>query len=100
MDYSSFRVFGCLAFASTLTAHRSKFQPRARTCIFLGWQLCIYEAVVHLPAGKHSIGCKWIYKIKYNSNGSIELYKARLVAKGYTQQKGVGLSLSQINLWP
>ena len=33
VDYSSFHVFRCLAFASTLTAHRTKFQPRARTCV-------------------------------------------------------------------
>lgn len=26
-----------------------------------------------------------MYKIKYNSDGSIEQYKARLVAKWYTQ---------------
>ena len=44
--------------------------------------------VVPLPKGKHSIGCKWILKIKYKSNGSIERHKARLVAKGYTQQEG------------
>ena len=42
-------------------------------------------SIVPLPQGKHSIGCKWILKIKYNSNGSIERHKARLVAKGYTQ---------------
>lgn len=35
----------------------------------------------------HSIGCKWIYKIKYKSNGSIDRYKAHFVAKGYTQQQ-------------
>ena len=25
-----------------------------------------------LPVGKHPIGCKWVYKIKFKSNGSIE----------------------------
>lgn len=45
-------------------------------------------SVTSLPSGKHSIGCRWIYKIKYKSNGTIERYKARLVAKGHTQQEG------------
>ena len=46
-------------------------------------------SVVSLPKGKQSIGCKWIYKIKYKSDGSIERHKARLVAKGYNQQEGL-----------
>ncbi|GKA04083.1 ribonuclease H-like domain-containing protein [Tanacetum coccineum] len=42
-----------------------------------------------LPPGRKPIGCKWIYKVKYKSNGDIERYKARLVVKGYNQKEGV-----------
>lgn len=44
--------------------------------------------VTLLPPGKVPVGCKWIYKVKYHANGSIERYKAKLVAKGYTQTEG------------
>lgn len=46
-------------------------------------------SVIPLPLDKHSIGCKWVYKVKYHSDGSIERYKACLVAKGYTEQEGL-----------
>ena len=42
-----------------------------------------------LPIGRKSIGCKWIFKIKYNADGSVERYKARVVAKGYAQKEGI-----------
>jgi hypothetical protein len=45
--------------------------------------------IVDLPSHKHPIGCKWVYKLKYKADGSIERYKARLVAKGYTQCEGL-----------
>jgi hypothetical protein len=32
---------------------------------------------------------KYVYKIKRNSDGSVERLKARVVAKGYTQQEGI-----------
>ncbi|KAG7584438.1 Ribonuclease H-like superfamily [Arabidopsis suecica] len=45
--------------------------------------------VCPLPSGKKAIGCKYVFKIKHNADGSIERYKARLVAKGYTQEEGI-----------
>jgi hypothetical protein len=45
--------------------------------------------VTDLPPNKHLIGCKWVYKVKHKSDGSVERYKARLVAKGYTQCEGL-----------
>ncbi|XP_038707314.1 uncharacterized protein LOC120002626 [Tripterygium wilfordii] len=37
-------------------------------------------SMVKLPKDRKAIGSKWIYKIKYNPDGTIERYKARLVA--------------------
>ena len=42
--------------------------------------------LVTLSPGKFVVGCKWIYKIKTHSDGSIEQYKARFVIKGFTQE--------------
>lgn len=45
--------------------------------------------IVKLPKGKKPISCKWVFKVKYRADGSVERYKARLVAKGFTQKAGV-----------
>lgn len=45
--------------------------------------------LVELPARAKAIGLKWIFKVKRNSDGSINKYKARLVAKGYIQRHGI-----------
>ena len=37
-----------------------------------------------LPPGKRPIGCKWVYRVKVNPDGSVERYKARLAANSYT----------------
>lgn len=45
--------------------------------------------LVNLPPNKSPIGCKWIYKIKTRSDGSVEHYKCCSVAKGYTEEYGI-----------
>ncbi|KAE8712228.1 hypothetical protein F3Y22_tig00110260pilonHSYRG00155 [Hibiscus syriacus] len=45
-------------------------------------------SLVKLPPGRTALGCKWLFKLKHNPDGSILRYKARLVAKGFTQVPG------------
>jgi hypothetical protein len=45
--------------------------------------------LVALPKDKKAIGCKWMYKVKHNVDGSVNKYKTRLVAKGYAQTYGI-----------
>ena len=33
--------------------------------------------------GVKLIGSRWVYKVKYNTDSSVNRYRARLVAKGY-----------------
>ena len=45
--------------------------------------------LVDAPKGVKPIGCRWVYKVKYNTDGSVNRYKAQLVAKGYVQKHGI-----------
>eukprot|EP01018_Ginkgo_biloba_P024020 Gb_18985 [translate_table: standard] len=47
------------------------------------WQL------VDLPQGKQGINSKWVYKTKFNADGTIDKHKARLVAKSFAQIEGI-----------
>ena len=38
---------------------------------------------------KNIVTCKWVFKLKRNSDGTIARYKAKLVARGYLQQYGL-----------
>ncbi|XP_076888468.1 uncharacterized protein LOC143538913 isoform X1 [Bidens hawaiensis] len=49
--------------------------------------------LVELPPTRKTIGCKWIFKIKYKSNGEVERFKARLVARVLIKKELISLKL-------
>ena len=73
--------------------------------------------LVPRPAHKNIVGSKWVFRIKYLADGTVDQFKDRLVAKGFTQQLGIDfndtfspvvkaatvrvfLSLAVSNKWP
>eukprot|EP00253_Pinus_taeda_P008271 PITA_08271 len=45
--------------------------------------------VVPRPEDRSIVGSRWIYKIKYATNGNVAKYKARFMVKGYAQKEGI-----------
>ncbi|KAG8487092.1 hypothetical protein CXB51_020668 [Gossypium anomalum] len=41
------------------------------------------------PGQKKVIDVKWVFRAKFNADGSLNMHKARLVVKGYNQQYGI-----------
>ena len=69
----------------------------------LGWRNAMIEEMTALddngtwdlvscPARKKIIGCKWVFSLKVNTNGTVPRSKARLVAKDYAQTYGIDYS--------
>jgi histone deacetylase 1/2 len=34
-------------------------------------------------SSQNLVGCKWVFRVKHNPDGTIQRHKARLVAKGF-----------------
>eukprot|EP00253_Pinus_taeda_P004912 PITA_04912 len=45
--------------------------------------------LVELPKDRKTVGCKWVFKLKWGVNDTEDRYKARLVAKGFSQKAGI-----------
>ncbi|KAA0052170.1 Cysteine-rich RLK (receptor-like protein kinase) 8 [Cucumis melo var. makuwa] len=50
------------------------------------WEICA------LPKGHKTVGCKWVFSLKYKADGTLDRHKARLVANGFTQTDGIDYS--------
>ena len=50
------------------------------------WELVPLSSV---PADKNITKVRWVLRIKYNADDTIEKYKGRICAKGFTQKYGI-----------
>jgi len=50
------------------------------------WKLVPRSSV---PKCQSIITCKWVFKIKTDSSGAVDVYKARITPKGFLQREGV-----------
>lgn len=50
-----------------------------------------WDLVPKLP-NMNVIGTKWVFKVKYKADNSVDRLKARLVAKGYNHHEGIDFS--------
>ncbi|KAL0546151.1 hypothetical protein IC582_016057 [Cucumis melo] len=76
-------------------------QPNAKEALkHLHWRKAMEEEFLALKKNntwsltqqkcdQKTVGCKWVFKIKRNSDGSIARYKARLIAKGCHQTPNI-----------
>lgn len=84
-----------------LTAEAADFEPCSigEALAHSDWKVAVQDEfdallanstwdLVSSPPDRKVIGCKWLFKINRNPNGSVSRRKARLVAKGCSQAPG------------
>jgi len=53
-------------------------------------QMGVWELVPRTSVPKFEIiTCKWVFKVKTDSSGAVEVYKARVTPKGFLQREGI-----------
>lgn len=78
-----------LTYAQALSSPDSHHWKAAMQQELQSLQDCNTWSLVPLPSNKHCIGGKWVFKLKYKSDGTIDRFKARFVAKGFSQVPGL-----------
>lgn len=48
--------------------------------------------LVKLPSDQSAVGCRWVYTVKVNPDGSVDRLKARRLSKGYNLVYGIDYS--------
>ena len=56
------------------------------------WEICT------LPMGHKTMGCQWVFTLKYKEDETLDRHKVRLVAKGFTQTYDVDYSKTFLQL--
>ncbi|XP_072094129.1 uncharacterized protein [Arachis hypogaea] len=91
---SKAEIFKAEVFSASVesrTMKQAQNSPEWRASMDLEYDALIRNntwELVSLPPNREAIGSRWVFRLKYNADGSLQKYKARLVAQGYALKHG------------